>query len=270
MKTKTSDAWPGDVLCWNKSTNDWEVYHVTERITSEEFEEDGYTWTETTLKEKFDSWDNNLVPDAVCVIPACHTDNNKARWLSLNEIKKSGGYNWSNVCNLVNDLLCYNYIARTSINNITQYNTANDYSSEYSSYIPYETINVDNSVNNKNCSISGGWTILSQKTKYDPIGKYEIYYCTSDTEMVSTPTLYKNDEYLIKHEDCFKYFSEYNNVLRDINGQQNTNILIANGIDNFPAAKACVEYSTTYSPAGTWYLPAAGELAYFMSKFTTI
>jgi hypothetical protein len=50
----------------------------------------------------------------------------------------------------------------------------------------------------------------------------------------------------------------------------NTNILINNGIDNYPAAKACIEYSTTYSPAGTWYLPAIGELCYLLSRWYTI
>jgi hypothetical protein len=50
----------------------------------------------------------------------------------------------------------------------------------------------------------------------------------------------------------------------------NTNILIANGIDKFPAAKASVNYSTTYSPAGTWYLPAIGELCYVLSRWYTI
>jgi hypothetical protein len=28
VKYKTTDAWVGDLLCWNKSTEDWEVLHV--------------------------------------------------------------------------------------------------------------------------------------------------------------------------------------------------------------------------------------------------
>jgi hypothetical protein len=33
------------------------------------------------------------VPDGVCVIPACHTDNGKARWLSLITLSNFNEYN---------------------------------------------------------------------------------------------------------------------------------------------------------------------------------
>jgi hypothetical protein len=72
------------VLCWNKSTNDWEVVHVKHTYTDSEGVVHDYT--------KFDSWDDNLVPDGVCVVPACHTDNGKARWIALKTL--SSYYIW--------------------------------------------------------------------------------------------------------------------------------------------------------------------------------
>jgi hypothetical protein len=84
VKSTGSTAWAGDVLCWNKSTEDWEVVHVKHTYTDSEGVVHDYT--------KFDSWDDNLVPDGVCVIPACHTDNGKARWISLKQPVYSLGW----------------------------------------------------------------------------------------------------------------------------------------------------------------------------------
>jgi hypothetical protein len=97
LKTKTSDAWVGDVLCWNKSTEDWEVVHVKHTYK----DEDGNTCDYT----KFNNWDDNLVPDGVCVIPACHTDNGKARWISLK--RPSETYIWGDNTYKVPGLVCY-------------------------------------------------------------------------------------------------------------------------------------------------------------------
>jgi hypothetical protein len=69
MKTKTSDAWVGDILCWNQKEECWEIYNIKNYTDDESF--------------NFDDWDTNLIPDSICVIPACHTDNNKARWLGI-------------------------------------------------------------------------------------------------------------------------------------------------------------------------------------------
>jgi hypothetical protein len=47
-----------------------------------------------------------LVPDAVCVIPACHTDNNKARWIALQDASTLT-LKWSTSNTLVDDLPCH-------------------------------------------------------------------------------------------------------------------------------------------------------------------
>jgi hypothetical protein len=85
------------VLCWNKSTKDWEVVHVKHTYTDSEGVVHDYT--------KFDSWDDNLVPDGVCVIPACHTDNGKARWISLKQSDNT--YMYQSTDTLCDDLTCY-------------------------------------------------------------------------------------------------------------------------------------------------------------------
>jgi hypothetical protein len=97
VKSTGSAAWVGDVLCWNKSTKDWEVVHVKHTYTDSEGVVHDYT--------KFDSWDDNLVPDGVCVIPACHTDNGKARWISLKQSDNT--YMYQSTDTLCDDLTCY-------------------------------------------------------------------------------------------------------------------------------------------------------------------
>jgi hypothetical protein len=68
----------------------------------------------------------------------------------------------------------------------------------------------------------------------------------------------------------FKYKNDNDelNPICDIDGKTNTDIMIINDINNFPAAKACIEYYTDYS--NDWYLPAIGELCYLLSRWYTI
>lgn len=77
---------------------------------------------------------------------------------------------------------------------------------------------------------------------------------------------------LLKNIQLFKYKNSNSklNPICDLDGRKNTDILIAYGIENFPAAEECNNYSTEYIPSGNWYLPSVGEWAYVMSRFYTI
>ena len=65
---KSNKAWAGDLLCWDTIAKDWEIIHVN--LSSD------------TL-----ALGDNLIPDAVCVVPACHTEDGKARWCALNDVE---------------------------------------------------------------------------------------------------------------------------------------------------------------------------------------
>lgn len=55
----------------------------------------------------------------------------------------------------------------------------------------------------------------------------------------------------------------------DFKGKTNTEEIVAKSTNN-SAAKACVEYSTDGFPAGSWYLPAAGQLMASGVDFTEL
>jgi hypothetical protein len=75
VKTKEHNAWIGDILCWNTNTNDFEVYHVTDHSDDA---------TLNDLKNK-----SYLIPDSICVVPSCHTNNGKAKWCALKDASDS-------------------------------------------------------------------------------------------------------------------------------------------------------------------------------------
>ena len=59
------------------------------------------------------------------------------------------------------------------------------------------------------------------------------------------------------------------NCLSDFNGKSNTTVLVGLGAD-YVAANACNKYGTSALPAGSWYLPACGELGYIIPRFNEI
>ena len=94
FKDSNFNAWAGDLLCWDTAAKKWVIQNVEHNVD-----------TALTLP-------SNLVPDAVCVVPACHTEDGKARWCALNDAKndalKPGGnsdihyFKWANIANSEN------------------------------------------------------------------------------------------------------------------------------------------------------------------------
>jgi hypothetical protein len=83
-KSPSATAWVGDILFWDTDANDWYIHHVKDYTT---YDEDDWTFPD------------NLIPDSVCVIPACHTPDGKARWIALNNCvdeEYNTYYRWCN------------------------------------------------------------------------------------------------------------------------------------------------------------------------------
>ena len=95
------------------------------------------------------------------------------------------------------------------------------------------------------------------------------------SECNGSPWAYEQDGFSKNPIMFMAYYSEDNsawNALMDNDGKRNTQILLKhspNGAE-YPAALAASLYEQTYSPAGTWYLPAAGELVYLVARWYTI
>ena len=123
FKSKSYDAWAGDLLCWNTAIKDWEVVAVDK------------TKDTITLAD-------NLIPDAVCVMPACHADDGKARWCALNDAKndalKSGtngdkhSFKWGATSaqwnTLIDELSTFGVFPRAKFTDTNSDSVAEDYS----------------------------------------------------------------------------------------------------------------------------------------------
>ena len=83
------------------------------------------------------------------------------------------------------------------------------------------------------------------------------------------PSPYLGDNSTLNPEYS-KTISGYNNALSDFNGLTNTQTLVGLGSD-YQAANAAWNYTGGVSGTGLqWYLPAAGELGFLMSRFKAI
>jgi hypothetical protein len=116
--------------------------------------------------------------------------------------------------------------------------------------------------------------MANQLKDYDEDVIIKIKFDTEGSEPLSLNLYGHTDKghLLLKNSQIFNYKNTNGtlNPICDLDGKGNTDILIKNDISLFAAAEACVNYSTDYSPAGTWYLPAAGELCYILSRWYII
>ena len=286
FKDSNFNAWAGDLLCWDTAAKKWVIQNVEHNVD-----------TALTLP-------SNLVPDAVCVVPACHTEDGKARWCALNDAKndalKAGTngdkhyFRWGATdaqwSTLIEELSLYTAVPKmqyqiTDDNNFYYINEAVRTTTTLNKlawYCPDKYINelmpFDNYSNDFSdfTQIQGypnEVRVTMHGTGRDPFDDYDgegsfnsvgVYPYIPD----------ENGNLFGKNTKAFTPLigEDGNNTFCDLSGFENTQILLKhspNGTE-YPAALAASLYEQTYSPAGTWYLPAAGELAYYWAMWYPI
>lgn len=93
----------------------------------------------------------------------------------------------------------------------------------------------------------------------DSVSKYSL-----TSSLIPSP--YAGDA---PNPEYYKSISEYNNVLSDFSGLENTQTLVELDSANHQAANHCWTYSDGVSTT-QWYLPAMGELGYIMPRYNEI
>ena len=186
-----------------------------------------------------DAWSTSLgTPVGVVVIPEGFAPDGKARIVSLKGVDKNGNQTDSNVI-----MKWGPYGTDTSLPNYTSVPTT------------------DNAGSTSTGSDSTGYLpsdILTAAQSYvDPEAKY-----VGSTPYIPSPYLgdAPNPEYYKELDG--------GNALSDFNGLSNTQTLVGLGSD-YEAANACWKYKDGVSNL-QWYLPAAGELGYLISRYKKI
>ena len=291
-------AWVGDLLCWNKIDKEWQILKVEHNV-------------DTAL-----DLPDNLVPDAICVVPACHTEDGKARWCALNDVTNeslkygsassyvTGGhyFQWAigsssdpttPAGSLVDELPLYGVVPKLEhhinddndfyyINKVTgvTFNRLSWYApTKYiSELMPFGQYSGDFS----DFGRIEGYPVEVRATLHgtgrDPYDDYDGE--PSFTSGAVHPYLPdENGNLFGKNALAFLPVTEtqengnvVGNAFLDLAGLKNTQILLKLSPTGkeYPAVLAASLYSQEYSPAGTWYLPAAGELAYLWSMWYII
>lgn len=199
--------------------------------------------------------DSSKTPIGILVIPSSHMSDGKARIMSLAEMTEDGVGSLTNH----NGLVWGVYGTDTSLHNYDQ--------------IPCighdgEGVYPDNVIDHTNtygyiCSDRTDWAELPNPLDPGTNWKYNDEDC-------HIPSPFNADGTFNSAYSATSYSGgTINNALSDFNGKSNTATLVALGAE-YKAATACSLYSTEGTNRGDWYLPAMGELAYIMSRFTVI
>lgn len=199
--------------------------------------------------------DSSKTPIGILVIPSSHMSDGKARIMSLAEMTEDGVGSLTSHVGLTwgvqgTDTSLHNYNQIPCI--------GHKGSGEYPD-------NVIDHVKNwgRICSDKDGWNAIE-----NPLDPGTHWY--RDTEDCHIPSPYNADGTFNTTYSATSYSGgTINNALSDFNGKSNTTTLVALGAD-YKASVACSRYSTEGTSVGDWYLPAMGELAYIMPRFTTI
>ena len=196
-----------------------------------------------------DKWTTSLgTPVGVVVIPSGMLPDGKARIVSMKYVKSDGapadsgrGLCWEESGNYVDTPLTnYNRVPTTDNAGSTSTGSA------ALGYLP-----------------SDNFTDVASFV--DPTAKYKV----DEPGPAFIPSPYLGDNSTFNPEYS-KVISGYNNALSDFNGLTNTQTLVGLG-SNYQAANAAWNYTGGVSGTGLqWYLPAAGELGFLMSRFKAI
>ena len=200
-------------------------------------------WNGSSLSSiAYTDWDSSLgTPEAVVFAPASHMPDGKARGVCLTGVGTDGSQSTSMVS------MVYNSINVDA--GLTKYTKVPTWSN------------------------TEGSTYGSNSSGYLPSNEFTSNICYSDSSAgyYSTsnmiPSLYLNDGAVNENA---RMTIDGGNVLTDFDGKTNTSTIINNLGSIATAANACNKYATDHILAGEWYLPAAGEIAYLITRLNTI
>lgn len=191
--------------------------------------------------------DSSKTPIGILVIPSSHMSDGKARIMSLAEMTEDGVGSLTSHVNLTWGV----YGTDTSLHNYNQ--------------VP--------------CVDASDGTTISKLSSYGYTSSDKITAKTTNPNDPTTqwydtsnaiPSPFNADGTFNSAYSATSYSGgTINNALSDFNGKSNTATLVALGAE-YKAATACSLYSTEGTNRGDWYLPAMGELAYIMPRFTVI
>ena len=191
-------------------------------------------------------WKNELgTAQGVVVVPSNHTPDGTARIMCIKGITTAGTESSSDIA------MVWGPTGETSLPNMDKVPTWDNTiggtigNSDYG-YLPSDS---------NNGHFTGATCATDSLTKY------------------AGSTLYIPSPYLEDGSQNPAYINTVEattgNCLSDFDGKGNTAVLV--GLEgDYVAAKACNLYGTNALPAGSWYLPACGELGYIMPRFNEI
>ena len=151
-------------------------------------------------------------------------------------------------------------------------------SSTSASRMTWSNVKVDTSLTKHNrvptTDNAGSTTTGSNTNGYLPSDKFTgatsyvdstaKYYGPTVSNMIPSP--YLGDK---PNPAYYAPISGYNNALADFDGKGNTDVLVGLGT-SYTAANAARNYKAAGAEEIEWYLPAAGELGYMISRFNKI
>ena len=198
-------------------------------------------WDGSSMKTTpLSRWNTSLgTPVGVVVVPVGFAPDGKPRIVSLKYVDASGNaitsatyMKWSNVS------------IDTSLTNFTRVPTTDNNGSTSTGFKDIGYLPSDN--------FTGATSFVDPKAKY------------SGTSYL-IPSPYLGD---VPNPEYSKEISDYNNAFSDFNGLNNTETLVGLGAD-YIAANAAYKYNDGASNL-QWYLPAMGELGYFIVRLKMI
>jgi hypothetical protein len=294
---RSSDAWVGDVIAWDTQENKWVIIN---RDDIGDLSSDNSSCT-----ANFDT--DRYIPDGVCVIPASHMENGKARYCALQD-------------SCVNNEKAYSNALQTQANYGYQFGYIYAWSStnedvttlDYYDALPLVKATVGKSYD---AAVSGSWwcgtnsylmilseigdiTQLNIKDTASTKTQRKLYFDIDENDVIIDaatssataigPYLYGDGDYadddnvyhaITKYTAAFTPYcgetTKHLNLFNDLDGYKNTKAIVEycekNNVTCYAAQAAYdFHYRTDKSYGVQWYLPAAGEFVYLLNRIYTI
>lgn len=224
------------------------------------------------------NYNSNKTPIAICVAPASHFQDGKARWMSLcnmsladpehgttstgNNVSNPGaGIIWGNDVKIGNTSIGLPSLLLPNVNKPTAELSSSPFDSGYISSDYFNSDNITTPV-------------------VDPFNSTLHYYGNYEdmdgSSKGAIPSPFKSDGSLNSINRLYALSEEngyaLTNAIIEVATATETEgpITISSEAGHFPAAMACHRFFTESTSAGDWYLPSACELVYLMTHLSLI